>query len=331
MFRGIGLGQDPVASARVVKMSGLPLAGHCSLCNDAWGAHSSENRGLGPFTKSESVRDEPFSFAIDKGGDTRFFDGLPTGEQITLGIGTNLNENIPLLGVLSRTSRRWFAYYHFGSYRGEVKLPWLSATVRFLLRPKAWFSGLLEYVVASTLRRGLEPEPIGLPRRRTIDSNTGSGSGAAEGDVVIGAIPHPYVSIHVRHGAKAYEQKLVDVDRYFTAIRKKYPHIRRVFMSTESAWTINYAVEKYPEFDIYHLDYHRISAMRVSVMEDLDYVYEFVFSFANLFLSVEADGFVGTLTSNWCAIIQYLQHTRGDGGMQYNSVDTKGSAYSQCY
>jgi hypothetical protein len=328
VFRGLGLSQEPVASTRVVKMTGLPLTGHCSLCNDQWGHHSSVFRGDGPFARSRKLRSEPYLFDVDSGGDSRFFDGLPLGEEVTLTLATDLYADSPLLGVMSRVNRRWYSYFHFGAYRGAVKLPWLSMMVRFLLRPRAWFRSLLQYVVASTLTRGTE-----LVRLHGSGA-FGEGSADAYDDghaLLQGEIPHPYVSIHVRHGIKAVEQKLVEVDRYFDVMRTKYPHIRRVFMSTESAWTIAHAVERYPELEIYSLDYHRVASMRVSQMEAVDYPYEFVFSFANLYLAAAADGFVGTLTSNWCTIIQYLEHTRGDGGVPYHSVDGRGSAFTQCF
>ena len=42
-----------------------------------------------------------------------------------------------------------------------------------------------------------------------------------------------------------------------------------------------------------HLDYHR----------GTDYVDEMLFSLANLYVASEAQGFVGTLSSNWCMMV----------------------------
>ena len=44
----------------------------------------------------------------------------------------------------------------------------------------------------------------------------------------------------------------------------------------------------------------------------------------------KADGFVGSLSSNWCAMIMHLERTRGDGGFDYHSVDI-GSAFTSCF
>lgn len=61
-----------------------------------------------------------------------------------------------------------------------------------------------------------------------------------------------------------------------------------------------------------------------------DYVNEFMFSMANLIAAVEASGFIGTLSSNWCSMIHHLERTRGDGGYDYLSVD-RGSVFTECF
>jgi hypothetical protein len=66
------------------------------------------------------------------------------------------------------------------------------------------------------------------------------------------------------------------------------------------------------------------------VEKDIDFVEEFVMSMANLYISIHADFFVGTLTSSWCSLINSLQRTRGDGGIDYNSLDY-GSSYTVCF
>lgn len=61
-----------------------------------------------------------------------------------------------------------------------------------------------------------------------------------------------------------------------------------------------------------------------------DFVYEFLLSMANLRVAIEADAFVGTLTSSWCIVLHNLERTRGDGGWDYHSMDA-GSAFSACF
>ena len=60
------------------------------------------------------------------------------------------------------------------------------------------------------------------------------------------------------------------------------------------------------------------------------FIPEFMYSFANLYVASEADAFIGTLTSNWCAMIHQLERTRGDGGSDYYSMDA-GSAFTGCF
>ena len=92
----------------------------------------------------------------------------------------------------------------------------------------------------------------------------------------------------------------------------------------------------YPEYRFHHLNYDRVHMLNVKVgVNDAnatltDYFGEFLFSMANLYVAVEADGFVGTLSSSWCITIEYLERTRGDGGLDYYSMD-RGSAFSTCF
>ena len=52
---------------------------------------------------------------------------------------------------------------------------------------------------------------------------------------------------------------------------------------------------------------------------------------ANLAVSVDgADGFVCTLSSSWCSLTLMLERTRGDGGYDFQSVDS-GSQYTTCF
>lgn len=92
---------------------------------------------------------------------------------------------------------------------------------------------------------------------------------------------------------------------------------------------------EYPEYNFFFLSYNRVEFLNLKETEkitpDADYVSELIFSFANLFIAVDhADFFVGSLTSSWCAMMNVLQRTRGDGGSDYLSVDG-GSAHTACF
>ena len=125
----------------------------------------------------------------------------------------------------------------------------------------------------------------------------------------------------------------------------KYPHIRDVFVSTETEAIIHELVQSYPTFTFYYLAYPRVeyldlsanSTLHISIDEKnnqtvrTDYPSEFLYSMANLYLASDgASGYVGSLSSSWCSLINALQRTRGDGGYDYLSVDS-GSSYSICF
>ena len=62
-----------------------------------------------------------------------------------------------------------------------------------------------------------------------------------------------------------------------------------------------------------------------------DYIYELIYSFANLYIAADgADAFVGSLSSSWCSMMNVLQRTRGDGGVDYLSAD-HGSKFTSCF
>ena len=65
-------------------------------------------------------------------------------------------------------------------------------------------------------------------------------------------------------------------------------------------------------------------------LDATEYPIEYMMSMANLYVAVEADSFVGSLTSGWCMLIHAMERTRGDGGYDYFSVD-RGTAYSTCF
>lgn len=94
-------------------------------------------------------------------------------------------------------------------------------------------------------------------------------------------------------------------------------------------------IRDFPQFRFHYLHYQRSEFIDLrkelhEISGQNPFVYEFLFSMANLYVASEADGFVGTLTSNWCVMIEQLERTRGDGGYDYYSMD-RGSAFSTCF
>jgi hypothetical protein len=96
-----------------------------------------------------------------------------------------------------------------------------------------------------------------------------------------------------------------------------------------------FCIREYPEYRFHFLRYSRYEYLDLGLKYPkeylrTDFVREMVLSLANLFVATEAQGFVGSLSSNWCAMIMHLERTRGDGGFDYLSVDT-GSAFTSCF
>lgn len=99
-------------------------------------------------------------------------------------------------------------------------------------------------------------------------------------------------------------------------------------------------IRLYPEYRFHFLRYNRITILNVHAdtpeqeafagLPGGSFVDEFMFSMANLYVASEADGFVGTLSSNWCMMIHHLERTRGDGGYDYFSMDD-GTAFTLCF
>ena len=144
-------------------------------------------------------------------------------------------------------------------------------------------------------------------------------------------IPRPYASLHIRYGNKIIEQKLQPLQKYMNYVRKRAPHVRNIFVSTETESVINDLAYYYPYYKFYYIDYQRTQRLQLSQIDlEFDYSHEFVYSFVNLYVAIEADFFVGSLSSSWCNLIHQMERTRGDGGQDYLSVDL-GSQYSVCF
>ena len=99
---------------------------------------------------------------------------------------------------------------------------------------------------------------------------------------------------------------------------------------------INDCFRNFTQFRFHFLRYDRKVFLDLAMdtpqqlYKHTDFVSEFLFSMANLYIASEADGFVGTLSSNWCAMIHHLERTRGDAGTDYYSLD-HGSAFTSCF
>jgi hypothetical protein len=244
--------------------------------------------------------------------------------------------------------------------------------IRYLMRPQQWLGDMLPQLVSYTM-----VSPI------TEKGNAASFSAN-------------FVSLHIRLGMKLVEETLPSLQRFMSVLRRKYPAIQDVFVSTETPSAIFNLTMLYPNYRFHHLHYtrneylylkyslprHESSWNRPPINDDDDprgeihdrlarvcqgitpyseikppgmsdndflnciyvaslqmytnqqiysaFLNEAMMSLVNLYVASEAQGWVGTWTSNWCSVIAKLSRTRGDGGGEYHGVD-RGSFYTSCF
>merc|ERR1712224_242777 len=118
----------------------------------------------------------------------------------------------------------------------------------------------------------------------------GEGSSSCCSNDIQAHIPGPYASMHIRYGMKIIEQPLQPLKKYMNYMVKKAPHIREIFVSTETEWVIHALAQNYPNYTFYYIDYERVQDLKLKEIDpDLDYTREFIYSFLNLYVAVEAD------------------------------------------
>ena len=217
--------------------------------------------------------------------------------------------------------------WHSRAFMGTIKVFWLSQFIRYIMRPQKWFSETLKRVTQTRLRR------LSCNAANDIDFKTCdySNSTSCCQTIAVNSISKPFVSLHVRYGTKIIEQPSQPLDKYMKFLTTKVKHIKDVYLSTETESVIQTLAEEYPEYSFYYLHYDRVQDLNLGVVDpSIDYVQEFLLSFTNLYIAIEATAFVGSLTSSWCVLIHQLERTRGDGGADYWSVDI-GSQYTSCF
>ena len=131
------------------------------------------------------------------------------------------------------------------------------------------------------------------------------------------------ISVHVRHGDKYVESALVEDGVYLRVVEDLYQaqqnlstvaqteRLRhRIFLSTEDPQTVS-AFNAAAEWDVQVTDVMR-EASATSTLAHVATVgpyEEMLNSLMTLDLALQSDGFVGTLSSNWCRLIDELRAT----------------------
>jgi hypothetical protein len=101
------------------------------------------------------------------------------------------------------------------SLTSAAKLPWHSQLTRDILRPRQWFTHAMRDIVHSTM---LSP----------VNSS-----------INVNRFPQNFVSLHIRHGNKVIETKLFPIQDYMRRIKRKFPWVSDIFVSTETKHLID--------------------------------------------------------------------------------------------
>ena len=309
----------PWRDHRVLGMKGLPMQGHCTLCGDAW---------TGNFTFFDGAELYRRGYYVNS-----LYRGKATSREKAWGPQVREHEIAGEAEASFFVNQKYQDLWYMNQFTSSTKLLWQSAMVRYLLRPRDWFADALRDIVRSRLVSApppSSPSPAAAERAKR---------GFFATPVPEDSIPSPYVSLHLRFGGKRAEVGFQPLARYMRVLAYKYPHARNVFVSTETAEAIGELAKAYPSYRFFYLDYERVQHLPLgndslegefaSSRFPVDWSYEFIYSFANLYVATEAQGFVGTLSSNWCTLIMELERSRGDGGGDYHSLD-RGSSMTSC-
>lgn len=127
------------------------------------------------------------------------------------------------------------------------------------------------------------------------------------------------ISCHIRHGDKWIETQLVEDTVYVKAIEHVYQrgnyegsHLgRNVFLSTEDPESVKHFLGlkhwKTSYLDIPRKPDH--TKTTVEYAKELGPAHDMIHSMINLDLALQCDAWVGTLSSNWCRLIDELRST----------------------
>lgn len=138
-------------------------------------------------------------------------------------------------------------------------------------------------------------------------------------------IPRPLLSMHVRMGDKACEMKVVEFEEYMRLadrIRKRFPHLNSVWLSTEMQEVIDKS-RLYPHWKFYYTNVTRqVGNVTMATYEArLGRETSTNYPLVNFLMATEADFFIGALGSTWCFLIDGMRNTGGKVMSGYLSVN----------
>lgn len=206
---------------------------------------------------------------------------------------------------------------------------WLAQAVRYLMRFQTeYMCDLLN--VERHVAFGKEAAKIVLP---SLDKEWPKGfTNAPRSDIEDYVwsshkpwVPRPLLSIHVRMGDKACEMEIVELEEYMRLahrIRKHFPHLNNVWLSTEMQQVIDKS-KSYSGWNFYYTNVTRQvgNTSMASYEASLGRERSTNNPLVNFLMATEADFFTGALGSTWCVLIDGMRNTGGKVMAGYLSVN----------
>ncbi|PKI41368.1 hypothetical protein CRG98_038254 [Punica granatum] len=126
-------------------------------------------------------------------------------------------------------------------------------------------------------------------------------------------------------GDKACEMKVVKFEEYMSLafrIRKRFPHLDRIWLSTEMQEVIDKS-KLYPIWKFYYTNVTRqVGSMLMANYEaSLGRETSTNYPLVNFLMASDADFFIGALGSTWCFLIDGMRNTGGKVMAGYLSVN----------
>jgi len=135
-----------------------------------------------------------------------------------------------------------------------------------------------------------------------------------------GIIPHPMISMYVRHGDKYKEATLLPLSAYMDTIQGVADefNIKHIYLGTDDPQVITEALANYtPRFTFHYIETKRYNGGPLEIVSINNGADLMNVSIADLFIQPQGDIFAGTRTSNWCRLIDELRKVNGKGRVHF--------------
>ena len=171
---------------------------------------------------------------------------------------------------------------------------WMSQSIRYLLRTmQPWFIEKYHHWVRVTF-------PDGIPKK--------------------------IIGIHVRHGDKYKEMRLLSFSKYMSIaedLRRKDPELTSIFLSTEDPSVIKeaseYSINVWKFYFTNNIRSNEGSPREYALLIGTSLLGEI--SFVNLFIQEQCSHWIGTDSSNWNRLINELRLTSGKYNNTYVQIN----------